>query len=179
MYFQHCDFGFYCQFLLSKENKVFPFKKQKNKTWNKMMKKNNSIEQRPFNKNLKWNTKTHGPIFEFVTMDPFTNQPYAFDDSGVSADPREVEFNNGIREITVCYIVSLCQRLWFKFQNLCILPFDLDFGYGWMRSIRCRIWPSIVAQKIWSRRRRFSTHFLGRCHCLPNQLWNMCIFIGG
>jgi len=34
-------------------------------------------------------------------MDPFTNQPYAFDDSGVSADPREVEFNNGIREITI------------------------------------------------------------------------------
>lgn len=34
-------------------------------------------------------------------MDPFTNQPYAFDDHGSSVDPREVEFNNGIREITV------------------------------------------------------------------------------
>ena len=44
-------------------------------------------------------------------MDPFTNQPYAFDDSGVSADPREVEFNNGIREITVCYIVSVMSKI--------------------------------------------------------------------
>ena len=34
-------------------------------------------------------------------MDPFTNQPYAFDDQGSSVDPREVEFNKGIREITV------------------------------------------------------------------------------
>ena len=34
-------------------------------------------------------------------MDPFTNQPYAFDDQGSAGDPREVEFNNGIREITV------------------------------------------------------------------------------
>jgi len=36
-------------------------------------------------------------------MDPFTNQPYAFDDDhdGSSADPRAVEFNNGIREITI------------------------------------------------------------------------------
>lgn len=32
-------------------------------------------------------------------MDPFTNQPYAFDDQ--SADPHAVEFNNGIREITI------------------------------------------------------------------------------
>ena len=32
-------------------------------------------------------------------MDPFTNQPYSFDDPG--SNPREVEFNNGIREITV------------------------------------------------------------------------------
>ena len=78
-------------------------------------------------------------------MDPFTNQPYAFDDSGVSADPREVEFNNGIREITVRYVVS---KIIIQIQNLYILLFNLDFGYGWMRSIRCRIWPSIVAQKI-------------------------------
>ena len=57
-----------------------------------------------------WNEiqKLRRPTFEFVTMDPFTNQPYAFDDSGVSADPREVEFNNGIREITVRYF-TLCQ----------------------------------------------------------------------
>ena len=34
-------------------------------------------------------------------MDPFTNEPYAFDDQGSSADPREADFNNGIREITV------------------------------------------------------------------------------
>ena len=32
-------------------------------------------------------------------MDPFTNQPYAFDDQSV--DPFEAKFNNGIREITV------------------------------------------------------------------------------
>ena len=37
-------------------------------------------------------------------MDPFTNQPYAFDDQGSSGDPRETEFNNGIREITVGHI---------------------------------------------------------------------------
>ena len=48
-------------------------------------------------------------------MDPFTNQPYAFDDSGVSADPREVEFNNGIREITVRYFVS---KIIIQNQNL-------------------------------------------------------------
>jgi hypothetical protein len=36
-------------------------------------------------------------------MDPFTNQPYAFDDHRASADPREIEFNNGIREITVSF----------------------------------------------------------------------------
>jgi len=33
-------------------------------------------------------------------MDPFTNEPYNFNDTKV-ADPREAEFNNGIREITV------------------------------------------------------------------------------
>ena len=38
-------------------------------------------------------------------MDPFTNQPYAFDDQGSSGDPRETEFNNGIREITVRQIL--------------------------------------------------------------------------
>ena len=34
-------------------------------------------------------------------MDPFTNQPYSFDDHGSTTDPRAVEFNNGIREITI------------------------------------------------------------------------------
>ena len=38
-------------------------------------------------------------------MDPFTNQPYNFE--GTAVDPHEVEFNNGIREITVC--LSKCQ----------------------------------------------------------------------
>ena len=33
-------------------------------------------------------------------MDPFTNEPYNFNDTR-NADPRETEFNNGIREITV------------------------------------------------------------------------------
>jgi len=36
-------------------------------------------------------------------MDPFTNEPYNFHDSK-TADPREAEFNNGIREITVIVI---------------------------------------------------------------------------
>jgi len=32
-------------------------------------------------------------------MDPFTNEPYNFQET--KSDPREEEFNNGIREITV------------------------------------------------------------------------------
>ena len=39
-------------------------------------------------------------------MDPFTNQPYNFE--GTAVDPHEVEFNNGIREITVCVEMSTC-----------------------------------------------------------------------
>lgn len=38
-------------------------------------------------------------------MDPFTNQPYAFDDHGVPADSL-VEFNNGIREITILVLAG-------------------------------------------------------------------------
>ena len=83
-------------------------------------------------------------------MDPFTNQPYAFDDSGVSADPREVEFNNGIREITVRYF-TLCVKIILiqtQYKCLFILSFNVDFGYGWMRLIRCSLWPALIAQKI-------------------------------
>jgi len=39
-------------------------------------------------------------------MDPFTNEPYAFDDQGSSADPREADFNNGIREITILMLAG-------------------------------------------------------------------------
>jgi hypothetical protein len=39
-------------------------------------------------------------------MDPFTNEPYNFNDTK-TADPREAEFNNGIREITVTFSATI------------------------------------------------------------------------
>ena len=50
---------------------------------------------------IRWHKKLKINVLKVVKMDPFTNQPYAFDDHGVPADSL-VEFNNGIREITVC-----------------------------------------------------------------------------
>ena len=50
---------------------------------------------------MTWHKKLKINELKVVKMDPFTNQPYAFEDHGVPADSL-VEFNNGIREITVC-----------------------------------------------------------------------------
>lgn len=52
-------------------------------------------------------------------MDPFTNEPYAFDDQGSSADPREADFNNGIREITVRKIPEIASLQSEFFISLC------------------------------------------------------------
>lgn len=64
-------------------------------------------------------------------MDPFTNQPYAFDDTSSELNPREVEFNNGIREITVRK--KMKDKLYYILCNFFL--FVVDTSFSWLRFV--------------------------------------------
>lgn len=49
------------------------------------------------------------------------------------------------------YVTLLCVKIILiqtQYKCLFILSFNVDFGYGWMRLIRCSLWPALIAQKI-------------------------------